>query len=160
MNSHPHNFSEAEWPFDDPTNVRAITTRPVIEDGHPILLVTHDEDGDWQVLCGTTNRTEDGRVVCLGCMFERDRTIGELADLPQGWRAWRDSAASPWQRSESKSHWSRRMARLRRGAAAGGMAAVRDLGHILHPTNDRSAAPTITSSLGQTAILNAYHRSP
>ena len=46
--------------------------------------MTHDEDGYWQLLCGTTNKSEDGRVACLGDLFERDRTIGALADLPRG----------------------------------------------------------------------------
>lgn len=79
-----------EWPFDDPPNVITITTRRVLEDDYPILLVTRDaDDGCWQVLCGTTNEPDDGRVVDLGCMFERDPSIGQLADLPLGWRAWR-----------------------------------------------------------------------
>jgi hypothetical protein len=98
MDTHPHSFATTDWPFDDPPNVTAISTRPVIEDAHPVLLVTHDEDGDWQILCGTTNEPPDGRIVCLGCAFERDRSIGQLADLPRGWRAWRDSATGPWHR--------------------------------------------------------------
>lgn len=74
----------------------------MIEEGYPILLVTHDEDGYWQLLCGTTNQTEDARVVCLGGLFERDRSIGALADLPPGWRAWRESVSDAWQRDEEK----------------------------------------------------------
>jgi hypothetical protein len=101
MSSHLHTFLESEWPFGDSTNVAAITTRLVMDDGLPILLVTHDDDGDWQVLCGTTKEPQDGRVVCLGCMFERDRTIGELADLPRGWSAWRESVTDPWQREKN-----------------------------------------------------------
>ncbi len=98
MSTDSHTFRPADWPFSDPTDVAAFSTRPVIEDGFPILLVTHDDDGYWQVLCGTTNRTEDARVVGLGEMFERDRSIGELADLPQGWRAWRESVSASWKR--------------------------------------------------------------
>lgn len=87
----------SEWPFDDPPNARSYSTKQVLEDGYPILLVTHDkDDGSWQVLCGTTNNHEDGRLVGLDCMYERDPTIGELADLPMGWKAWRESAESPW----------------------------------------------------------------
>jgi hypothetical protein len=86
-----------DWPFEDPVNVTAITTIKVLEEDHPILLVTHDEeDGMWQVLCGTTNDPEDGRIVCLGCLYDRDPTIGELADLPLGWRAWREAIGAPW----------------------------------------------------------------
>jgi len=95
----PHTFAASEWPFSDPPNVAAITTRPVLEEGHPILLVTRDEDGEWQVLCGTTNHTEDGRIACLGELYDHDRSIGELADLPRGWRAWRESVTRPWQRA-------------------------------------------------------------
>ena len=85
------------WPFDDPPNVTALTTRQVLEENFPILLVTHDEDdGTWQILCGTSNHVDDGRVVDLGCMFERDPTIGLLADLPLGWRASRESVDDAW----------------------------------------------------------------
>ena len=101
MTTHEHAFSPDEWPFTDPTNVAAITTRHVLEGRLPILLVTHDlDDSAWQVLCGTTNDPDDGRVACLGCLYARDRSIGALADLPLGWRAWRDSSSSPWQRTE------------------------------------------------------------
>jgi hypothetical protein len=85
------------WPFADPPNVTTITTVNVLERNYPILLVTHDEDdGGWQVLCGETDDVDDGRVVGLGCMFERDPSIGQLANLPLGWRAWRESVDSPW----------------------------------------------------------------
>ena len=84
------------WPFDDPPNVEAITTRQVLDENYPILLVTHDEDDGWQILCGTSNDVDDGRVVDLGCMYERDPSIGELADLPLGWQASRESVADAW----------------------------------------------------------------
>ena len=97
--THSHSFGPDEWPFDDPENVTAITTVHVLERRLPILLVTHDEDdGTWQVLCGTTNEPADGRIVCLGCMYQLDPTIRDVADLPRGWRAWRDTISSPWQR--------------------------------------------------------------
>jgi hypothetical protein len=92
-------MTPADWPFDDPSDVATITTTKVLDEGHPILLVTHDDDdGAWQFLCGTTNDPEDGRVVGLGCMYERDPSIGELADLPLGWRAWRESPVASWRR--------------------------------------------------------------
>jgi hypothetical protein len=51
-----------DWPFEDPANTAAITTRLVLDDGAPILLVTHDlEDGGWQFLSGTTGGTTDAR---------------------------------------------------------------------------------------------------
>ena len=94
-----------EWSFGDPPNVTTITTRLVLEEGYPILLVTHDEDdGTWQVLCGTTDDPQNGRVVCLEEMYRLDPSIGELADLPLGWRVWRSNAASEWQREPHPGH--------------------------------------------------------
>jgi hypothetical protein len=85
------------WPFEDPPNTASVTTRQVLE-GAPVLLVTHDiEDGGWQFLCGTTDEPEDGRIVGLGGMLARDSSLGELADMPEGWRAWRASPRHPWQ---------------------------------------------------------------
>jgi hypothetical protein len=67
--------------------------------GAPILLVTHDaDDGSWQFLCGTMDETSDGRVVGLGRLCDRDPSLLELADLPEGSRAWRERAGAPWRR--------------------------------------------------------------
>jgi hypothetical protein len=87
------------WPFEDPPNTASITTRQVLE-GAPVLLVTHDaDDGSWQFLCGITDDSVDGRVVGLGRICERDPTLRQLADLPEGWRAWRASTEAPWERA-------------------------------------------------------------
>ena len=89
-----------DWPFHEGKNRSAITTRQVLE-GHPILLVSHDEDGDWQFVCGTTDDEEDGRVVSLKEILKLDGSIAELADLPVGWEASRDTPEKPWQRYEA-----------------------------------------------------------
>jgi hypothetical protein len=89
---------EKSWPFAEGKNRAVFTTKPVIQKGHPILLVSHDTEGDWQFLCGTTNRPKDGMVVCLGEMLKRDPSIGKLADLPEGWTASRKSVKARWQR--------------------------------------------------------------
>jgi uncharacterized protein DUF4262 len=93
-----HTFGPGEWPFPDPESVETFTTVRVVDENYPILYVTHDEDGAWQILCGTTNDPQDIRSVCLGCMYEKDRSIRELADLPKGWEAWRESKNSAWNR--------------------------------------------------------------
>jgi len=95
MKGHTHTFADAEWPFHDHQSQTVLTTIKVLE-GAPVLLVTHDHDGDWQVLCGTTNDPKDGRIVCFGCAFQRNPEIGELADLPKGWRAKREGVSAPW----------------------------------------------------------------
>jgi hypothetical protein len=37
-------MNHADWPFADLPNLAVITTSKVLEEGHPILLVTHDAD--------------------------------------------------------------------------------------------------------------------
>lgn len=96
--AHPHSFSDAAWPFVAPQNTLAISTIPVMRDGYPVLLVSHDPDGIWQVLCNSTTKEEDCVVVCLGCCFEQDQSIGELSDLPLGWMAEREKLGAPWSR--------------------------------------------------------------
>jgi len=98
MRVHQHDFQEAEWPFAEPIHTRVFTTGAVLRGSLPVLLVSHDEDGDWQFLCGTTDNPADCVVVCLGCAYDKDNSIGQLADLPLGWRAWRDTLTDPWKR--------------------------------------------------------------
>jgi hypothetical protein len=48
----------------------------VLEQGRPILRVSHDEDdGAWQFHCGSLHETEVGRLVCL-CRYGRHRAPG------------------------------------------------------------------------------------
>ena len=100
MSEHRHAFSAEEWPFDTPENTGAISCKHILEGSRPILYVTHDEDdGGWQILCGEAHEVVDGRVVCLGCMVSTDRSLAELAALPVGWSAERQTASSPWVRA-------------------------------------------------------------
>lgn len=87
------------WRFREATNLAVYTTRFVIDEDRPILRVVHDHDGDWQFLCGTSNRSADGRLVSLKSIVELSPGIDELADLPVGWCAERESPGLPWSRS-------------------------------------------------------------
>lgn len=89
---------ESSWPFNDAKNRGVFTTRPVLDGEHPILLVTHDRDGDWQYLCGTTNDTKEARVVRLESIAENFPSIREVADLPAGWTATRGGEGEQWVR--------------------------------------------------------------
>jgi hypothetical protein len=65
----------------------------------PILRVCHDaDDGAWQFLHGGPVSEEDAAVVGLGRMLERDPSLRELADLPEGWIAERADVGSAWMR--------------------------------------------------------------
>jgi hypothetical protein len=89
------------WPFDQDPNVAAITTRQVLNDGLPILNVVHYLDDDsWAFTCGTTDLTDDIRVIGMGEAVNLDPTLYTIADLPSGWRASRESVGAPWNRTQ------------------------------------------------------------
>ncbi len=92
------------WPFVDPENVAVITLRDITDGKARILWVTHDEeDGMWQFLDGRENPDpSDAAVVSLKHVYGLDPSVGELADLPYGWRAWRSAPDQPWQREAKR----------------------------------------------------------
>jgi hypothetical protein len=91
-------MTSSSWPFENSRRTAVITTRHIL-DGTPVLYVKHDaDDGSWQFLPGTPVTTEDGKVVGLGEMCDRDPTLLDLADLPEGWRASRERVGAPWRR--------------------------------------------------------------
>jgi hypothetical protein len=91
---------EDDWPFRDPRNVAVFTTAQVFRLRQPILHVSHDDDdGAWQFHTGAQQvSAEDAMVVALREVVAHDPSICELADLPCGWFAERDSIGSPWRR--------------------------------------------------------------
>lgn len=89
---------DRSWPFHEGKNRAVFTTKPVLWEKAPILLVVHDADGDWQFLCGTTNATADGQIVRLGTILQHDPTLAEVADLPVGWEACREEVGGAWHR--------------------------------------------------------------
>jgi hypothetical protein len=92
-------MTETKWPFDQAPNVAAITTRQVIEDGLPILVAIHyRDDHSWAFVCGTSNRTEDGRVICMSSALKIDPTLVSIADLPPGYYARRAAIGATWSR--------------------------------------------------------------
>jgi hypothetical protein len=93
---------ELDWPFeDDPDTVAFIVWR-IVKGETPILLVSHDDDGDWQFLDGEAVLTSDAARVSLANVVRMDPGVVELADLPPGWYARRDAPGSPWTRAEGE----------------------------------------------------------
>lgn len=84
------------WPFKEPAETRVSTTRFVLDEDGPVLIVLHRHDGGWEFLCGTTEKPKDAREILLGEAVELDPRLLEVADLPAGWRAFRDSPEAPW----------------------------------------------------------------
>ena len=91
-----------DWPFDQPRNCAAITIRPIVFDGAPILHATHDDHG-WPFLGREDADEAQGAVVALSTIVRLDPSVLDVADLPPGWHAWRESRSSPWQRSRLRS---------------------------------------------------------
>ncbi len=94
---------ECDWRFADSPNTIVMTLERILRGVSSLLLVTHDaEDGGWQFLDGDQVFEEDGTTGLLGEMVQYDPSLIELADLPAGWYAWRDTPDQPWQRAEGE----------------------------------------------------------
>jgi hypothetical protein len=66
-------------------------------DGAPILHVTHDDDDGWQFLCLEGADADQAAIVSLSESVELDPSVLQVANLPPGWHAWRQSNGSPSQ---------------------------------------------------------------
>lgn len=85
--------------FDDPLNTAVFTTKFVIKDKKEITYVTHDEDdGAWQFFSNDKwEKFEDVvMIVGLGTIISFDSTLLEIADLPYGYYATRESKNDKW----------------------------------------------------------------
>ena len=92
-----------DWPFDQGPDVAALTTRQVLQDKLPVLRVIHYSDDDsWAFVCGTTNQTEDLRVIAMAEALAADATLRGIADLPSGWSALRDGVGGVWHRKANE----------------------------------------------------------
>ncbi len=80
--------------------MQVFSTKLVVHEQYPIVFIVHDEEGDWQFLCGTTTEEEDIVIACFGCFYERHNLIEQFSDLPKGWCAWREDSDSPWYREQ------------------------------------------------------------
>ena len=90
------------WKFLDPPNVAVFTHRQIMKGEEWIAYVSHDDDdGCWQFLGPGNAREEDASTVGLKEIFDLDNSIGELADLPEGWHAWREAPSEPWRRGKT-----------------------------------------------------------
>jgi hypothetical protein len=90
----------SNWKFPDPPHTGAYVSNAVNNRTEPVTYVSHDaDDGAWQFL--GESMSETGAVlVCLHHRIDEDPSLIELADLPFGWWAERDSPAEPWHRYE------------------------------------------------------------
>jgi hypothetical protein len=82
-----------------------ISDRSVFSCGDWIAYVSHeDDDGSWLFYTSDTRDWDERDIMLVGLqeVVQRDESILALADLPEGWHAWRSSKSSPWQRAKSR----------------------------------------------------------
>lgn len=95
--AHQHSFLPETWPFDSAQDCAAFTTKRFWRSHLPVLRAFHCPNGDWQFFDGDIADDDECLMVCLGCFYERDKSIGILGELPRGWSASREKAESPWE---------------------------------------------------------------
>ncbi len=89
-----------DWKFSVSPHSQAFLSEKVDSGTEPITFVSHDaSDGAWQFL-GNSMFEGRGVLVCLHHPIDRDPTLRELADLPIGWYAERDTVGEPWCRKK------------------------------------------------------------
>lgn len=98
MPQHTHKFKE--WPFQSAVDTLTFCTAKVAHEGFPVLHVSHDHNGDWQFLDATTDVPGECVLLCFGCVYENDRSLADISDLPHGWSAYREETGSDWERWE------------------------------------------------------------
>lgn len=87
----------AGFKFREAKNLGIFTTRQWLELDWPILRVVHDFDGDWRFLTGD-QLPEDGRLVCLDEVVQKDATLNDVFNLEYGEVADRAHLRGKWTR--------------------------------------------------------------
>jgi hypothetical protein len=88
------------WPFDDHPDLGVFVTEEVFRQGLPVLWAVHDQDGD-SVFGNVSDFDErTTSLVHLSHVFADHPELAEIADLPRGWAAVRDSPDESWRREE------------------------------------------------------------
>ncbi|MER8446094.1 hypothetical protein NKH52_23155 [Mesorhizobium sp. M1066] len=90
-----------EWKFEDPKNLAVISTRKIFRGSGWIAYASHDADDESWQFYGDEAEVDHDDLILVGLfeVVELDKTVAQLADLPLGWHARRDTKSSPWRRS-------------------------------------------------------------
>ena len=86
--------------FNEPLDTAVFTTKFVLDENRDITYVTHEEeDGVWQFF--SDDKFEDfeevAKVIGLGEIIEIDNSILALAEMPEGYYAFRRSIKDKWE---------------------------------------------------------------
>ena len=92
---------KTEYKFNEPETTACFVCEHVINRRRPILLVTHDEDEEyeyWQFLCGESDHTEANiKIISIKQATEIDPSINDLYEMPLGISADRKSINDKWE---------------------------------------------------------------
>lgn len=89
--------NKKEFKFNDSRDKAVFTCNHILDENSPVLYVTHDNDGDWQFLCGKNGHTEaNAKVISLKNAVELDNTLNELYEMPIGFGAERKEIGEKW----------------------------------------------------------------
>lgn len=101
--AYDENSSLSRWKFPDLPHTKVFLSQTVHDKKEVVTYVAHELfDGAWQFL---GDKMADGGGPVISCFhhpIDDDPSLQELADLPLGWYAVRDSPGAPWQRFESE----------------------------------------------------------
>lgn len=87
-----------EYAFKESANTACFVCSHVLYKERPILYVAHDNDGDWQFLCGHTHHTDEHvKIISLREITELDPTINDLYEMPMNVGAERKTVKDKWQ---------------------------------------------------------------
>lgn len=78
---------------------RCVQTVEVFEKQEPVLSVSHDDDGLWQLI-GPTDASDEGRLGHLYHAVDEDPTLMDVLDLAPGSRTTRPALGQPWTRHD------------------------------------------------------------
>lgn len=75
---------------------QAVFTSKQAVDGTPILLVIHDEDGEWQFLTGDTITEADIMLVSVAQIIQLDGTLKQVLEIEKGISVTRQTVGDRW----------------------------------------------------------------
>ena len=90
--------------FEDSLNTAVFTTKFVVIDKKEITYITHEtEDGAWQFFSNDNfdDFEEVSMILSLDEIINLDKTVLEIADLPLGYIATRETVKDKWKISKN-----------------------------------------------------------
>jgi len=97
--------AQSQKKFSDPLNTAVFTTKFVLNEKKEITYVSHEEeDGAWQFFSDDEFESfkDVAKIISLEQILKIDNTLYDLADLPLGYFATRESINSKWKIEKQK----------------------------------------------------------